>query len=61
MDWQGVAYGLACCLIRGNQAFGLRMDWQGVAYGLACCLIREMKRLVAYGLARRLRIDWHAV
>ena len=39
----------------------LRMDWQGVAYGLACCLIHEIMGLVAYGLARALRMDWHAV
>ena len=77
MDWQGVAYGLACCLIHEIQRL--------FAYGLACCLIHEIKHLVsyglarrcvwigmlfdaqnisilvAYGLARRLRVDWHAV
>ena len=70
MDWQGVAYGLACCLIREIKHL--------VAYGLACCLIHEIMRLVAYGLAccfdaqkhkhfgcvwigKALRVDWHAV
>ena len=39
----------------------LRTDWQGVAYGLACFLMLEIKHLVSYGLARRLRMDSHAV